>query len=265
MTLKLEEDKNFEIYKQEYAEKDYNIVIEKLNAGTFKLNETHKKDLHNAYFFLRFLRENENTKVYYGSFNTTMSDDDESKQRYAFKDLLFGFQDGEIRFKKVSEKTLNITKAKGDFNFGHFYQIEQILKDRFVGEVLLKIKEKFIDQRIINVFFRITSNDTCSVLFETKESTFEIDFGREETHFTVVPYYNFSRYNKVELEKDYIGDLMSIEDFKKGVVSGLFISSDGIGQLVMNGKIYEHLYHSPKVLVKLSEYPDVTHILWLNN
>lgn len=265
MTVKLEEDKSFEIYQKEYAEKDYNVIVEKLNAGTFKLNESHKKDLHNAYFFLRFLRENEKTKVYYGSFNTTMIDDDESKQRYAFRDLLFGFQDGEIRFKKLSEKTLNITRAKGDFNFGHFYQIEQILKDRFVGEVLLKIKEKFIDQRIINVFFRITSNDTCSVLFETKESTFEIDFGREETHFTVVPYYNFSRYNKVELEKDYIGDLMSIEDFKKGVVSGLFISSDGIGQLVMNGKIYEHLYHSPKVLVKLSEYPDVTHILWLNN
>lgn len=265
MTVELEEDREFEIYKKQYFEKDYNIVIEKLNGGTFKLNDLHKKDLNNAYFFLRFLRESENTKVYYGSFNTTMSDDDESKQRYVFKDLLFGFQDGEIRFKKVSEKTLNITKAKGDFNFGNFYQVEQILKDKIVGEVLLKIKEKFINQRIINVFFRITSNDTCSILFETKESTYEIDFGREETHFTVVPYCPFDKYKKVELGKDYIGDLFSIEEFKKGVLSGVFLSSDGMGQLVMDGKIYEYLYHPPKSLVKLANYPDVTHILWLNN
>lgn len=264
MTIRLEEDSKFEIYKKEYADKDYEIVLEKLKAGTFKLNESHKKDLNNASFFLRFLRENEKTKVYYGSFNTTMYDEEESKQRYVFGQLLFGFQDGEIRFKKLSNQALNVTKASGNFNFGNFYQIEQVLKDRFVGEVLLKIKEKFINQRIINVFFRITSNDTCSILFETKESTYEVDFGREETHFTVVPFCPFNKYKKVELGNDYVGDLISIEDFKKGVLSGVFLNSDGMGQLVMDGKIYEYLYHPPKSLVKLSNYPDVTHILWLN-
>ena len=60
MTVKLEEDKSFEIYKKEYAEKDYNVIVKKLNAGTFKLNESHKKDLHNEL-------KNQYTRMYFVS------------------------------------------------------------------------------------------------------------------------------------------------------------------------------------------------------
>lgn len=156
-------------------------------------------------------------------------------------------------------------------NLGKVDSFEKVLKEYFSGKTLVsKNGEEFLKYIFSIENFKVETNDVYSftlVLLSNKgrpeklETTISFDPKNKKDDIVICSSFNetFSSFNLPEY-----GDIIKIEEFKNNVEVGMFIDSDGSGDILLKNGSYVSSNLRVNELADLIYHPNVEGIIWYN-